>query len=154
MGAPGASPLGTWDSTDSYCQSLLFLDFCSDSLYASCQCRADSTDTNIRGTFHFLTFSWQVAHSMPLHPSVPPGKMNLCPHSSRLYRDEWAAESRRPFRLDFDHSSNSGGHPHRVDAPPAHLQGIMCTQRIMEFELAERACLRKSDDQADRREIA
>ena len=31
------------------------------------------------------------------------------PHSTRLFRDEWAAKSRRPFRLDFSHSSNSGG---------------------------------------------
>ena len=32
MGAPGASLLGTWDSTDIGRPVLLFLDFCSDSL--------------------------------------------------------------------------------------------------------------------------
>jgi hypothetical protein len=31
------------------------------------------------------------------------------PHSSQLYRDEWAAKPRRPLRLDFNRSSNSGG---------------------------------------------
>ena len=35
-------------------------------------------------------------------------KMNAVPHSSRLYRDEWAAKSCRPLRLDFNRSSNAG----------------------------------------------
>src|SRR4051812_20619999 len=30
------------------------------------------------------------------------------PHSSQLYRDEWAASSCRPLRLDFNHSWDSG----------------------------------------------
>jgi hypothetical protein len=33
MGAPGASPLGTWESTDLGRPVLLLLDICSDSLY-------------------------------------------------------------------------------------------------------------------------
>ena len=32
MGAPGASLLGTWDSTDIVCPDLLFLDIYCDSL--------------------------------------------------------------------------------------------------------------------------
>jgi hypothetical protein len=43
---------------------------------------------------------------MPVHAAA------LCavPHSSRLYRDEWAAaQSSRPLRLDFHHASNPGG---------------------------------------------
>jgi len=43
------------------------------------------------------------------------------PHSSRLFRDEWAAKSRCPLRLDFNHSSNSGGVV--VEAAPSVVAG-------------------------------
>jgi hypothetical protein len=43
------------------------------------------------------------------------------PHSSRLYRDEWAASSCRPLRLDFNDSSDSGGVV--IEAAPSVLLG-------------------------------
>jgi hypothetical protein len=49
---------------------------------------------------------WQVAHSsVQIHPPSP--NDNSVPHSSQLYRDEWAAKSHSPLLLDFNHSSNS-----------------------------------------------
>ena len=50
----------------------------------------------------------QVAHTLILPYICPSQKSKAVPHSSRLYRDEWAAKSRRPLRLDFNHSTNSG----------------------------------------------
>ncbi len=41
------------------------------------------------------------------------------PHSSRLYRDEWAAGSCRPLRLDFNNSRESGSVV--VEAAPSIL---------------------------------
>ncbi len=43
------------------------------------------------------------------------------PHSSQLYRDEWAASSCRPLRLDFNDSSDSGSVV--VEAAPSVLPG-------------------------------
>jgi hypothetical protein len=39
MGGPGASHLGTWDSTDLGSPVLLLLDICCDSLYSVDRCR-------------------------------------------------------------------------------------------------------------------
>jgi hypothetical protein len=87
MGAPGASLLGTWETTN--------LDHLS---------------------------SIPAGGLLDVLPFICPSRKNeSVPHSSRLYRDEWAAESRRPVRLDFDHSSYSGGVV--VEAAPSILPG-------------------------------
>src|ERR1017187_1848497 len=42
------------------------------------------------------------------HPSATSQIGKSVPHSSQLYRDEWAASSCRPLRLDINDSSDSG----------------------------------------------
>jgi hypothetical protein len=55
----------------------------------------------------FRSSDCRVAHS-PIKPSVRASQIGKSvPHSSRLYRDEWAASSCCPLRLDFNDSSNS-----------------------------------------------